>query len=176
VTLIRPLGERPVGGEHDSTLSIPALPLVFVRLVSVLSCLSIYTCHDEFVLVSYRHGRFDDVMWPGLLNITACQGNSWQWTRRPLACTCVHVCKYVRMCMYRPICSYECMDVILHAWVCWPTCVRTSECVYIYIWFWMCVYISMLYICVSTCECTYTYEVIFLCPYIHMCSCVYGRT
>jgi hypothetical protein len=40
--------ELTVGGEHDSTLPIAALPLVFV-----LSCPSIYMRHDEFVTVSY---------------------------------------------------------------------------------------------------------------------------
>jgi hypothetical protein len=66
--------ELIVGGEHDSTLPNAALPLVFVRLVFVLSCRSIYMCHDAFVTVSYS--RSVQVMRLRLLNVTACQRNA----------------------------------------------------------------------------------------------------
>jgi hypothetical protein len=52
-SFIEGAGKLTVGGEHGSTLSIAALPLVFLRHVFALSCLAIYMCHDEFVMVSY---------------------------------------------------------------------------------------------------------------------------
>jgi hypothetical protein len=59
-SFIEGAGELTVGGEHGSILYIAALPLVFVRLVFVPSCLAIYMCHDEFVLVSYTQSSYLD--------------------------------------------------------------------------------------------------------------------
>lgn len=51
-----------MGSEHAPTLSISALPFVFIRLVFAPSCLSACMCHDEFMLVTYAHGIQDGSM------------------------------------------------------------------------------------------------------------------